>query len=352
MTSFNHGLCRLSVLAVPLLTVLGIGAFSPSLAFAQRQDVGTIIYMHAPDGRGPWPVTDIYSMRADGSNVKALTNDGHSHTPSWSPDGRCILFIHDSTLRIKPAYREQKEFQSHHPVELYVMDADGRNRKLIRRLEPVIYSAAWSPDGQTLAITCLPEAKASHPQPASERLRAGLFLLSADGQGELRLLFQNGFTPSWSPDGKKLAFSVEHPRGQWAVHVANSDGSHNVRLTDPSRIGGSPAWSPDGTRIAFDEFADQDRQQIFVMDADGSHARQLTNDPSWSCGHPSWSPDGRRIAFSCRSASAPCGTVSSIGSVLPPCARRIFTISLRDSKSEPVQLSEHDGASPAFAPIP
>ena len=183
-------------------------------------------------------------------------------------------------------------------------------------------------------------------------MRAGLYLLPADGQGEPRLLFRDAFTPSWSPDGKKLAFSVERPRGQWAVHVANSDGSHDVQLTAPSRIGGSPAWSPDGKQIAFDEFAGQAGQQIFVMDTDGSHVRQLTNSPDWSGGHPSWSPDGSRIAFSCRSASVPCGMVSSTGSVLPACVRRVFAISLRDSKPVPIQLNEHDGAFPAFAPIP
>lgn len=342
---------RFSVLVAPLLTALGTGTFLSSLVLAQRQNVGTIVYTHAPDGTAPWPVTDIYSMGADGSNVKALTKDGHSHGPSWSPDGRRILFIHDSTLRTKPAYREQKEFESHHPVELYVMDTDGNNPKLIRRLEPVINGAAWSPDGRTLAITCLPEALANRPQSTAESMRAGLFLLPANGQGELRLLFPNAFAPSWSPDGKELAFSVKHPRGRWAIHVANADGSHDVQLTDPSRIGCSPAWSPNGKLIAFDEFVDQQgRQQIFVMDADGSHVRQLTNDPNWSCGHPSWSSDGGRIAFSCRSASAPCGTVSSVGSVLPVCVRRIFTVSVRDSKSEPTQLSEHDGASPSFVP--
>ena len=332
--------------------VLGIAAFLPAVALAQPQHTGTIAFVHAPDGSGPWPVTDIYSMDGDGSNSKALTSDGHSHSPSWSPDGRRILFIHDSPLRTKPPYREQKEFESYHPVELYVMDAGGGNRALLRRLEPVIFSAAWSPDGKTLAITCIPEAWAKTPQPAGEPMRAGLFLLPADGQGELRLVFGNAFTPSWSPDGKKLAFSVEHPRGQWSVHVANSDGSHDVQLTDPGRIGGSPAWSPDGKLIAFDEFVGQGRQQIFVMNADGSNARQLTNNSGWSCGHPSWSLDARQLAFSCRSATTPCGTVSSVGSILPACLRRIFTISPADSTAEPTQLNHHDGAAPTFAPIP
>jgi Tol biopolymer transport system component len=304
----RRGLRRLSIFVVQILTLLGTTALFQPFASAQQHSVGTIVYTHAPDGSAPWPVTDIYSMGADGSNVKALTNDGHSHSPAWSPDGRRILFVHDSTLRTKPAYREQKGFESYHPVDLYVMDKDGSNRHLLRRLEPVIYSAGWSPDGKTLAITSIPEALANLPHPADEPVRAGLFLLPADGQGELRLLLRSAFTPSWSPDGKRLAFSAEQPRGLWAVHVANSDGSNDMQLTDPSHNGGSPAWSPDGKLIAFDEFVDQGRrQQIFIMDVNGTQVRQLTKDSNWSCGHPSWSPDGEQIAFSCRSASAPCG---------------------------------------------
>jgi len=313
-----------------ILALLMIGIWFQPFASGQQHNVGTIVYTHAPEAGAPWPVNDIYSMAGDGSKVKALTNDGHSHNAVWSPYGRRILFIHDSALK--------------HPAELEVMDKDGRNRRLLRRIEPVIYSAAWSPDGKTLAVSCISEELAGLPD---------LFLLPASGRGELRLLFRGAFTPAWSPDGKKLAFSVEKPRGMWAVHVANADGSQDVQLTDPILIGGSPAWSPDGKRIAFDEFSDQARQQIFVMDANGYNVRQLTNSPKWSCEHPSWSADGKQIAFSCRSASAPCGPgVSSVGPRLPACVRRMFVASASDSKSAPRQLGDQDGALPAFSPIP
>jgi len=327
-----------------VLAILGLAG----LASAQS-NAGRIVYVQAPDGGPPWPVEDIYLMNGDGSGVKALTTDGHSHDPAWSPDGKGILFIHDMALGKKPAYREQPGYESYHPVELYVMGADGGNRYMLRRLEPVIEGVAWSPDGKTLAVTYMPEAWANRPDPLD---RVGLFLLPANGQGESRLLFRNAYTPAWSPDGKMLAFSLEQPRGLWSVHVASVDGSNDIRMTDPQNIGGSPAWSPDGKQIAFDEFVDQgQRQQIFVMDADGSHVRQLTSSTSWSCGHPSWSPDGSEIAFFCRSASLPCGVVSSAGTILPACDRRIFTLSLRDPNAKPKQLGNHDGTAPAFAPV-
>lgn len=308
--------------------------------------LSTIAFTRAPDATAPWPNTDIYAMNADGTGVRALTRDGHSHHPNWSPDGRRVLFIHDSTLQNGPAYPEPKEFASHHPVELHVMDADGGNRKLLRRIEPVIYSAAWSPDGKTIAVTCLPKRLTPVEQAGqTEPMQAGLYLLSADGRGELRLLFRNAYTPAWSPDGKKLAFSVESPRGSWSVHVANADGSSWRRLTDPRLMGGSPAWSPDGQQIALAEFAGGGRdQQIFLMRADGARRRQLTLDPAWSCDHPAWSPDGSRIVFYCRAASAPCG------SPLPGCVRRIFTLDWRKPGAQPVPLLSHDGAAPAFSP--
>ena len=301
-----------------------------------------IVYTHAPNGGPPWPVEDVYSMNADGSNAKALTNDGHSHNAVWSPDGKRVLFIHDAALQTEPDYAG-KGLESSHPVELYVMDRDGGNRHLLRRIEPVIYSAAWSPDGTTIAIT------SGVPLRPTEPATVGLFLLRADGQGELRLLFRDAYTPAWSPDGKKLAFSKEEPRGVWTLHTANSDGSNDVQLTDPSLTAGSPSWSPDGKSLAFDQSSGRQRQ-IFVMAVDGSQSRQITSVAGQSCEHSSWSPDGNRLVFSCRSPAPSCGTVSSVGTMMPECTRRLFSADPRTTNPAPVQISESDGAFPELTP--
>jgi Tol biopolymer transport system component len=117
-----------------------------------------ILFTHAPNDGPPWPVEDVYSMNADGSGVKALTSDGLSHDAVWTADGRGILFVHDGALQT-PTRPERKGFESYHSAELYAMDRDGGNRRLLRRLDGAIFSVAMSPDGKSLAMTYSPEAR-------------------------------------------------------------------------------------------------------------------------------------------------------------------------------------------------
>ena len=316
-------------------------------ACARAQSPLMVAYTCAPDGGPPWPVQDVCTVRISGSAPQDLTRDGHSHDPAWSPDGKQILFIHDAPLSTKPEYRETEEFKDHHPIELSVMDADGHNRRVLRVIEPVIYSAAWSPDGNLLAIsTSISVTPGKPPQ-------KGLFLLPANGRGVPRLLIENGWTPSWSPDGRRIAFTVEQPRGHWTVHTAKRDGLEDVRLTDDSKNSGSPAWSPDGKDIAFDQFVDGSaRQQVFTMNSDGSNVRPITTDTAWSCGHPSWSLNGNQLVIGCRSAESPCGMgLFSTGQPMPYCSRRLFAVPVgAGALSSPTKIVGQDGATPSVAP--
>lgn len=108
------------------------------------------------------------------------------------------MLIHDAALSAPPAFWAPEETKSHHPVHLSVMDADGRNRKLVSNIEPVIHSVAWSPNGKTLALTAATVTQPGEPP------QVGLFLLPATGKGNLPLFRRNAWSRSWSPSGDQI----------------------------------------------------------------------------------------------------------------------------------------------------
>ena len=103
--------------------------------------------------------------------------------------------------------------------------------------------------------------------------------------------------PSWSPDGKRIAFT--HGRVKGDIYVVSDGGGNPVNLTLGDGDNRSPSWSPDGSKILFSRATPETWRNIFVMDADGSEVRQLTDYPS-DDETPVWSPDGSRILFTSR----------------------------------------------------
>ena len=97
----------------------------------------------------------------------------------------------------------------------------------------------------------------------------------------------NDFSPTWSPDGSRIAFDSERD-GNLEVYVMNADGTGQTRLTDNPAADGVPAWSPDGSRIAFMSNRDGD-YEIYVMNTDGSGQTRLTVNSAADVA-PAWSP--------------------------------------------------------------
>ncbi len=95
--------------------------------------------------------------------------------------------------------------------------------------------------------------------------------------------------PSWSADGKHLAFVIAGAEGS-AIHLVDSDGRNARWLV----AGDDPAWSPDGERLAFTQrSAPEDYGAIAVIPASGGTPAVITAPGA----RPTWSPDGRHLAF-------------------------------------------------------
>lgn len=98
--------------------------------------------------------------------------------------------------------------------------------------------------------------------------------------------------PEISPDGRRVAFSVEQ-RGRTLLYVVNADGTNARVITDALQLHGAPAWSPDGRTIASGAVRDA-KSHLFMIPIDGP-LRSLIEDVAID---PAWSPEGDFIVYS------------------------------------------------------
>ena len=111
---------------------------------------------------------------------------------------------------------------------------------------------------------------------------------------------KNVTDPQYSPDGKRIAFSVteydlKKGKSNSDVYVMNADGSGLRRLTNRSDADYHPRWSPDGKSLLFVS-SRENGDQVWKLPIDGGEARQLT-DFSMGVSDPRWLPGGKRIVF-------------------------------------------------------
>ena len=171
--------------------------------------------------------------------------------------------------------------------ELQVADADGFNAQTVLASNEPIMSPSWSPDGSRLAYVSFDQKK---PVVVVQNLAQGTTRVVANFRG-------NNSAPSWSPDGQQLLVALTKD-GLTQIYRISANGGEPQRLTDSTGIDTQPAYSPDGRWIAFTS----DRggaPQVYRMPASGGQAQRLTFEGSYNVG-PRYSPDGKSIAYVAR----------------------------------------------------
>jgi hypothetical protein len=146
-------------------------------------------------------------------------------------------------------------------------------------------SPSWSPDGSKIAFS-------------SERNGVlDIYIMTAAGSLLANLTNHSApdFTPAWSPDGSQIAFASERD-GNAEVYVMNANGTESMNLTRGPGQEHDPAWSPDGTRLLY-TCNWNTNDEIWIMDTEGNGKVNLTNHQATDR-HPAWSPDGSQIVFS------------------------------------------------------
>lgn len=217
----------------------------------------------------------VYGIDQDGADRKLVSSsDRQAMSPAWAPDGRRFAYM---------------EFAGGHG-QLFVHDmATGKRTPVVTTGQALDFTPAFSPDGKTLAFSRATEEGTD------------LYTVNIKDNCCLQRLtvgrFSDNLSPTYSPDGQRIAFVSTRP-GLPQIYVMAADGT-DQQLFAPFDYGvtgssNAPDWSPDGQSVAFHRDVGG-TLQIFVLDARTRAVRQLT-----SLGRnedPTWAPDSRHLAF-------------------------------------------------------
>ena len=187
--------------------------------------------------------------------------------PSLSPDGKSVAYSSDQSGNF----------------EIYVkqLSSGGGELQLTNDGQQNL-SPSWSPDGQLIAY--------------HSRKHGGIWVVSALG-GTPKQLIDTGAGPVWSPDGSLIAFqstasgevSSSRTMPPSTIWIIPSKGGTPKQITQPGNPSGghsSPSWSPDGKRIAFDT-SDYLSVSIWSIAVDGTDPKKIVagTQPNFSDGY-------------------------------------------------------------------
>jgi TolB protein len=201
-----------------------------------------------------------------------------------------LLAVHGAASGGRMAFVREQNSTNY----IYLMEVDGADKganpvRLTNDAEAENFPS-WSPDGKRIAYQ-------------RDFNGSAVYVINVDGTGQQRLSPAPGFdvTPSWSPDGTQIVYarlySAPEPNmpPMTDIRIMNADGTGDRAVLSATLFSVEPRWSVNN-QLVFMSMMNGPTLQIYVMNADGSGLLQITNVAA-NNGDPVWSPDGTRITF-------------------------------------------------------
>ncbi len=217
----------------------------------------------------------VFVMNTDGSDQRQLTY-GYSEHPSWSPDGRHIVFTGSGEDPDTGTWIMGQPSSPDHMTEIFVAPADGGAHIRLTDLKGWSREPRWSPDGSHIVFI------------RNDGSLQEIMLMASDGT-EVRH-FAYGSDPAWAPDGVRLAYTRMGEMGRSEVVVVDIESGDELGVAE----GATPVWSPDGSRMAVLRGIEN---EIILVDTRTMDEKRFAVAGARSDWVPAWSPDGDWIAY-------------------------------------------------------
>jgi eukaryotic-like serine/threonine-protein kinase len=254
---------------------------APSLQISRLTSSGNVIAAAiSPDGK-----YIAYAYSDAGQHSLWLRQIATGSNLQLVPPARVGMWGHTFTPDGNSIYYSMKEFGATRGAgRVYEIPVIGGQPR-VRVGNGVDSPVAFSPDGKRIAFI-----RDNHPSPSEN----ALVIANADGSGERLLVAKKtperltGFFvgPSWSPDGKRIAFALQKAVSSWKLAAADVESGRETLLSERSWISlGQVAWMPDGKRLMFNGAANVSpggmggpNSQIWLLSVPDGAVRQITND--------------------------------------------------------------------------